>query len=112
MENYTAISQFLYESRPNKEAIDHLMNSLLSDKNIIDVTTDEESISIEYYQQLICYESLQLLIETFGIELSIKQNKKELIYERNPIKRFLNKMAKSNEKNFGNKRLDCCKLNE
>lgn len=110
MEEYTAISHYLYEGRPEKEAIDHLIEKLLINNNIIDVNTNEDSISIEYYQQLTSSESLLLLIEDSGIKLSHREVEKEQVYEKNPIKRFLNRMAESNEKNFGNKRLDCCDL--
>jgi len=112
MEEYTTISHYLYEGRPEKEAIDHLIEKLLTDNNIIDVNTDDGSISIEYYQQLTSSENLQLLIENSGIKLNHKQEEKERVYEKNPIKRFLNRMAESNEKNFGNKKLDCCDLHK
>ncbi|GEM_PF-2386461 len=31
---------------------------------------------------------------------------------KNPFKRFIHKLAKANEKNFGSEPLECCKLNK
>ncbi|MDA3809379.1 MAG: LDCC motif putative metal-binding protein [Spirochaetaceae bacterium] len=110
MEEYTGIAHYDFRTKPDRGSVDRLIEKLLNDNNIVDVNTGENSISIEYYQQLTSREKLQTLIENAGIELKIQESDSEIIYEKNPFKRFINRMAASNEKRFGNKRLDCCDL--
>jgi hypothetical protein len=69
MEEYTGIAHYDFRTKPDRGSVDRLIEKLLNDNNIVDVNTGENSISIEYYQQLTSREKLQTLIENAGIEL-------------------------------------------
>lgn len=110
MNDFSEIVNFSYEKKPEKEVIDRLVEKLLTDNNIVDINIDDRSICIEYYQQLTSEKKLHNLIENMGVELKPSREILGIQYEKNPYKRFLKRMAASNDKRFGSKRLDCCDL--
>lgn len=61
---------------------------------------------IEYYPYVLSAAMIREKLVSLGT--IIKENKKI----RNPFKRFIYKLAESNEKTFGSETLECCKLNK
>ena len=70
------------------------------------VSTTSEGVTVDYDPAVLSLDSICSIISSAGFQWEKKQK------PRNPVKRFLNRLAKSNQKNFGSETLDCCQLNK
>ncbi len=66
----------------------------------------DNKIKLSFISDIVSINIIKEEIEKNG--LKIISNKKKL----NPFTRLINRLIKSNEKNFGSKTLDCCNLNK
>ena len=73
-------------------------------EGIVGVRVVENAVQVEYYPQLLGPRDFHEKLLAAGCH---EEDKKE----KSPFKRWLNKMALSNQKTFGDAPLDCCTLN-
>ena len=61
-------------------------------------------VVLEYYPEAISIDAVRAKIEALGYAIPVPAR------SRNPLRRFLDRMAAANEKAFGHERLDCCTM--
>ncbi len=61
-------------------------------------------VTLEYYPEAISIDAVRAKITALGYSIPIPTR------SRNPLRRFLDRMAAANEKAFGHERLDCCTM--
>jgi hypothetical protein len=67
--------------------------------------TEGDTVCVIFYPEIL---SISTICENLvKLSYEIVQDEKP----RNPFKRFIGNMAKSNQKTFGSERLDCCTIN-
>jgi copper chaperone CopZ len=62
------------------------------------------TVILEYYPEAISVDAVRAKIEALGYAIPVPPR------SRNPLRRFLDRMAAANEKAFGHERLDCCTM--
>jgi len=110
MEDFTVKIEFPINGTNDRTSLDQAIRTLGNNKGITEAFLKENILIVEYYSQIIGEEALRVLIGQSGLRLAEEPDAPEK-RERNPVKRYINRLAKSNEKRFGNRRLDCCDLN-
>ncbi len=61
-------------------------------------------VVLTYYPEALSLDAVRAKIEALGYSLAVPA------ISRNPLRRFLDRMAEVNEKTFGHERLDCCTM--
>ncbi len=79
--------------------------NLLSLEGVHTVTLENGVLRIEYLSAVVSPSLIRREVERLGLPLA-KERK-----NRNPMKRFIDRMIKSNQETYGSQTLDCCKLN-
>ncbi len=74
---------------------------------IATINMERGRASVEYYPELISADLIKREIEKLGYD-AIKRREKA----RGAFRRFLDRLAESNQKTFGSEPPDCCKLNK
>ena len=82
-----------------------VQESLLGVEAICSFTQGNGVLRIEYLPEAISASIIRQQVERLGLSVAKKPK------SRNPLKRFIGRMIKSNEEAFGTEALDCCKLN-
>jgi len=70
-----------------------------------ELSTEGDTVCVIFYPEILSVSTISENLVKLGYE--IVQDEKP----RNPFKRFIGNMAKSNQKTFGSERLDCCTIN-
>ena len=107
MEEYLSVSVIPLEDRPSQEAVSAVYERLMKMEGVNNVALQESGIRIEYCRQILSIDRIKEEIIDSGCCITAAVEKK-----KNPLERFLERMADSNRKQFGGKKLDCCKLND
>jgi hypothetical protein len=89
-------------------AIDQLegvLNALCTLEAVESAEIVDSSISVQFYPDILSRESIRRELEIRSVPLS------NVPKPGNPFKRFVDRLAESNARNFGAQPLDCCNLN-
>ena len=70
------------------------------------LTMENGNLDISYYPDAVSAGTVRRTIDSLGYKIEEKSRTK------NPFKRFVTRLAESNEKNFGGESLDCCTINK
>lgn len=113
MSEFTVLTEFQVKGEEVDKIIESSLVFITGFDEVESASYADKRISIEYYQQLISKRKLAEIIENMGIEI-VEDKAKEpaKTKKKNPVARYIDKLASSNEKRFGNQRLDCCDLNK
>lgn len=106
MDNYYLKSVTFWAGQTlTSEEIESCTSLVMSEKGISNVNFADRSASFEYNPYLISKEEITEVITRLNIEFFEAPQKMGI------IKRWLLKMAKENNKNFGSQGIDCCNMN-
>jgi hypothetical protein len=89
-------------------AVDQLEGALSALRELEAVESVEvanNSISVQFYPEIVSRESIRRELDMRGVPLS------NIHKPANPFKRFVDRLGDSNTRNFGVQPLDCCNLN-
>jgi len=70
------------------------------------VTVVRKTVSVDHYREILSREAIRRELLRLGVRLGNNAR------PGNPFKRFVNRLADSNSKTFGDQPLDCCTLNK
>ena len=84
--------------------IERITRTLTGVQGIEALQVELGRVRVEFYPQAVGLDVLLTRIRALGYTIP------ESARSRNPFRRFLNKMIETNEKTFGNQRLDCCTM--
>ena len=96
---------FIFDEFKPQSDLNRIRETLLQLNGLETVDFADDRIIVGYYQELISKSSVRSEIELLGGK--VESEKKN----RNPFKRFVDRLIESNEKSFGTEPLNCCKLN-
>ncbi len=94
------------ENFDKRSDFERIKRSLTSLAGVDALGMENGGLSIAYYPDVVSASSVRKLIDTLGYTIEEKSR------TRNPFKRFVTRLAESNEKNFGSDSLDCCTMNK
>lgn len=107
MENLEEYIKFKYDQGSTKESHKSVKQSINNMNGVNHVAEDQDVLTISYNPYSVSDTILIQQMKKMGfLTVEEAENKKGF------IARWLDKMAKVNRKNFGDKRLDCCELKE
>jgi copper chaperone CopZ len=78
--------------------------ALLEEPGIEHVDVTLGKVILEYYPEAVSIDAVRAKIEALGYAIPVSAP------SRNPLRRFLDRLAEANEKAFGHERLDCCTM--
>jgi len=90
-------------------AVDRLegaLKALRALQAVESIAVFNNSISVQFYPEVLSRESIRRELDMRGVRLS------NIPKQGNPLKRFVDRLAESNARNFGAQPLDCCTLNK
>ncbi len=105
MDDYSRIAHCKFDCVINNDEMAFLQSELLSVDGIKTIDIKPESVGVEYNTLRLSGEYIRNLIKDMGYPLRGEREKKV-----GKLTRFIQNLAKSNKKSFGNKKLDCCDL--
>lgn len=86
-----------------RRCVDTVRSTLAAIPGIVSTDVIIGEARVSHVPQLVSIEHIEKLIEDAGYAVRRQERK-------GPVRRFIDRMIKSNQKAFGNERLDCCNL--
>ena len=105
MEDYSRSMTFDFQKQLNQRDLEHLKTRLVKVVGVESFDITPDSLRVEYVPFLIAEDSITGIIRQTGFPVKTGEKKKGV------IRKFLDKLVKSNRETFGNKKPDCCNLN-
>ena len=99
-----ATQDFLIAGRHCERCVNAVAKALMNADGVIQTDVNVGGATVEYIPQLVSVDYMEEIINGAGYQVLKKPERKGF------FGRFLDRMIASNEKNFGNQRLDCCSL--
>jgi copper chaperone len=78
--------------------------ALVEERGIERVDVTIGRVFLEYYPEAIAVEGMRAKVEALGYVIPAP------VRSRNPLRRYIDRMAAANEKAFGHERLECCTM--
>lgn len=104
-----SLARVEYHLDGSTAAVDRLeggLKALRALEAVESVEVINNSISVQFYPEILSRESIRRELDMRGVRLS------NIPKPGNPLKRFVDRLAESNARNFGAQPLDCCTLNK
>jgi hypothetical protein len=105
MEDKTKKITFWAEKTLTREEIRSCTSLVEPEKGIINVLSEDRSVSFEFNPYMISEKKINDLFR--GLKIKFSHSPKKIGF----IKKWLLNMAEENKKNFGNQSMDCCSMN-
>jgi hypothetical protein len=105
MEDYLKFFSTKFNKMLNKQEVDVIELYFKDEPGILTFTCTQNEIRINYNSFIQTESTILESIQMLGFSTNQSSEKKSA------ISKWLSKLAKSNRENFGNQRLDCCKIN-
>lgn len=106
MEPYLEYVDFQKTFENSEIAEDYLVKTLREIEGVEEIKITQKGIGIKFNRYLISRSGIIKVMKELGFSI-VSDNKKTGRFGS-----FINKLAKSNKKSFGNQKLDCCDLNK
>jgi hypothetical protein len=106
MDNLKSDIMFLSGRALSQEEIRNILLNLSKLEGITSMNVESDFVSLEYYQHIQSQTSLKDSLVRAGFPFK-SQNRKSGF-----LKKFIKKLGNENKKSFGNKRLECCDLEQ
>jgi copper chaperone CopZ len=97
-------SEFTIVGMHCDSCVQRVRAALLEEPGIERAEVTLGKVILEYYPEAISVDAVRARIESLGYAVPVPTR------SRNPLRRFLDRMAAANEKAFGHERLDCCTM--
>jgi hypothetical protein len=106
MEGYILNEDLLIKRWPNDSSQTKIKDALSDINGVEHVDITGQKIYFEFYPNIVSKTQITEKISSLGCLIKTENQK------RGFFSRYLGKMAENNKQQFGNERLDCCKLNK
>ena len=106
MYEYLSTEDLLIKRWPNDTSQTSIKNALLGVSGVEKVYITGQKIHCEFYPNVVSKNQITGKISSLGCLLKTEKKEKGFFSS------YLGRMAESNKRQFGNERLDCCKLNK
>ncbi len=105
MEEYINYLKYKSHSESSVNALESSKSALLKKPGILEVSVVDNTMVIGFNTYAMSEEELTTIMNDTGLEPYPAKEKKRLFAS------WLDNLAKTNKENFGDKRLDCCDMN-
>ena len=106
MEGYILTEDLIIKRWPNDSSQTKIKDALSDINGVKHVDITEQKIHFEFYPNIVSKNHITGKISNLCCLIKTEKKKKGV------FSRYLESMAKTNIQQFGNERLDCCKLNK
>ncbi len=106
MEGYILTEDLLIKRWPNDSSQTKIKDALSDINGVKHVDITEQKIHFEFYPNIVSKNQVTRKISNLGCLIKTEKQKKGV------FSRYIERMAETNKRQFGNERLDCCKLNK
>lgn len=103
--SFTSIRYYKAKRRLTQPEIEQIQELFQNQDGVISINLKPYGISVEFYGQLISETFIREMLQR--IEFPFAPH-----HRSGRIKRFLERLAETNRKTYGNQHLDCCGLNQ
>jgi hypothetical protein len=106
MEGYISTEDLFVKGWPNDGSQTKIRDALLDINGVEHVDITGKKIHFEFYPNVVSKNQITGKISSLGCLIKTEKQKKGF------FSRYVERMAETNRRQFGNERLDCCKLNK